>query len=414
MPDTALAAGAHWTSRPALARATKTAAFGSAGLSTVALIHDLGRPARFLNMLRVFKVTSPMSVGSWLLASFAPLAGVATASAWTGRVPRIGVAATAGTAVLGPGLAAYTAALITDTAVPAWHDGYREMPFVFTGFGAAAAGGLGMLVAPVAQSTPARTFTALGVVSELVATHRMEKRLGMVAEPYSSGRSGKYMRASKVLSVVGVAGAFLGRRRRMPRALSGLILLAASAATRWGVFHAGRASAADPKYTVIPQRERVRPGGGRALRVTVVAAPSYLRLGNLPSMLVRELGGTPIRYRGTSRGVRRTRVIYIGLEALVAALRMCCAVGVGVSRADLGGSIPGSTSHSWACWPSSGTPRWSCRSGQTSPMNRVANRLAELPREFAGGRACGLCGGGRCDRLGALAAAFHRESELCP
>jgi len=32
--------------------------------------------------------------------------------------------------------------------------------------------------------------------------------------------------------------------------------MAASAATRWGIFHAGLASAADPKYTVVPQRER--------------------------------------------------------------------------------------------------------------------------------------------------------------
>ena len=40
-----------------------------------ALVHDLGRPARFLNMLRVFKPTSPMSVGSWILAAFGPLAG---------------------------------------------------------------------------------------------------------------------------------------------------------------------------------------------------------------------------------------------------------------------------------------------------------------------------------------------------
>ena len=92
-------------------------------------------------MMRVFKVTSPMSVGTWLLGGYAPAAGVAAAAALTGRLPRIGSTATAGAALLGPAVAAYTAALVTDTAVPAWHDGYREMPFVFTGSAAMAAGG---------------------------------------------------------------------------------------------------------------------------------------------------------------------------------------------------------------------------------------------------------------------------------
>ena len=72
--------------------------------------------------------------------------------------------------------------------------------------------------------------------------------------------AGAYIRAGQVLSVLGVAGAVLGRagggRGRAISALSGASLLAASAATRWGIFHAGLASAADPKYTVVPQRER--------------------------------------------------------------------------------------------------------------------------------------------------------------
>jgi hypothetical protein len=82
-------------------------------------------------------------------------------------------------------------------------------------------------------------------------------RIGMVAEPYSSGRGGAYVKAGKLLSVVGVAGAVLGRRSRLASALSGAALLAASAATRWGIYHAGMTSAEDPKYTVIPQRQRL-------------------------------------------------------------------------------------------------------------------------------------------------------------
>src|SRR3954452_4467255 len=48
-----LAAGADITGRPALARAAKVGAAGAISLGTLGLVHDLGRPGRFLNMLRV-------------------------------------------------------------------------------------------------------------------------------------------------------------------------------------------------------------------------------------------------------------------------------------------------------------------------------------------------------------------------
>jgi hypothetical protein len=251
-----LGAGAQATGRPALDRVSKVGAFGAGVLSMVGLIHDLGKPSRFLHMLRVFKVTSPMSVGSWLLAGYVPVAGIAAASSVFGKAPKIGMVATAGSALMGPAVASYTAALISDTAVPAWHDGYPEMPFVFVGSGAAAAGGLGLLAAPLTQSGPARAMAVFGVGTELASFERMERRIGMTAEPYSQGRGGAYVRAGKVLSVLGVAGALLGRRSRVLSALSGAALLASSAATRWGIFHAGMQSAEDPKYTIIPQRER--------------------------------------------------------------------------------------------------------------------------------------------------------------
>jgi hypothetical protein len=252
-----LAAGSHLTGRPALGKAAKVTAFGAGSVSVAALVHDLGRRTRFLNMLRVFKVTSPMSVGSWLLAGYVPAAGAAALSALTGRLPRIGAAATAGSALLGPGVAAYTAALISNTAVPAWHDGYPEMPFVFVGSGAMAAGGLGLLAAPAAETAPARNLALIGTAMETAAFERMEHRIGMVAEPYSEGRGGKYVKAGKALALLGATGALLSGRSRVIGALSGTALIVASAATRWGIYHAGMASAGDPKYTVVPQRERL-------------------------------------------------------------------------------------------------------------------------------------------------------------
>jgi len=187
---------------------------------------------------------------------------MAAVTALTGRLPRIGAAATAGAAVLGPAVAAYTAALISDTAVPAWHDGYPEMPFVFTGSGLMAAGGLGLVAAVVpgagpGETDPARNLALLGAAMEMAAIERMEHRIGMVAEPYSAGRGGRYVKAGKALAALGAAGATLSARSRVAAALSGAVLVAASAATRWGIFHAGLASAGDPKYTVVPQRQRL-------------------------------------------------------------------------------------------------------------------------------------------------------------
>jgi hypothetical protein len=209
-------------------------------------------------MLRVFKPTSPMNIGSWLLAGYGPLAGVSAFSAVTGKLPRVGAAATGGAALLGPAVAAYTGALVSDTAVPAWHDGYREMPFVFVGSSAAAAGGLGLLIAPEAEHAPARNLAVFGVIVELLAFDRMRARLGMVAEPYRHGKGAAYLRASEVLSLAGLAGAVARPRNQLLRRLSGAVLMAASACSRWGVFHAGTQSAEDPKYTVVPQRQRLR------------------------------------------------------------------------------------------------------------------------------------------------------------
>ena len=259
-----LAAGADLTGRAELSRCVKAGACAAITLSLAALVHDLGRPVRFFNMMRVFKVTSPMSVGSWLLGGYAPAAGVAAAAAFTGRLPRLGAVATAGAALLGPAVAAYTATLISDTAVPAWHDGYREMPFVFTGSAAMAAGGLGLLVAPD-ESGPARNLALLGQITEMAAFERMTRRIGMVAEPYRTGRAGAYIRVGQVLGALGTTGAALsgtpavpaGRARRIVAAVSGAALMGASVATRWGVFHAGMASARDPRYTVVPQRARL-------------------------------------------------------------------------------------------------------------------------------------------------------------
>ncbi|WP_245616167.1 NrfD/PsrC family molybdoenzyme membrane anchor subunit [Phycicoccus jejuensis] len=254
-----LAEGAAVTDRPDLERVARVAAGAGAALGTVALVHDLHRPERFLNMLRVLKPTSPLSVGSWILAPFSGLSAAAAASSVTGRLPRVGRLAGVGATVLGPPLATYTAALLANTAVPAWHEAHRELPFVFAGSGATAAGGFACLFTPLDQAGPARRMLAAGALVELAAAERLTGRLGLVGEPYGQGRPGRLMRTARVLTAVGGTAALVaGRRSRTVSVLAGAACVAASVLTRFGIFEAGTASARDPKYTVEPQRERLR------------------------------------------------------------------------------------------------------------------------------------------------------------
>jgi hypothetical protein len=146
------------------------------------------------------------------------------------------------------------------------------MPFVFAGSAVSAAGGLAMLAAPVAEAGPARRAAVLGAALELAASRRLERRPGAATGPYREGRSGALLRAGEALTATGVLGSLAagllgsrpgdrpgGRpgRGRATSALSGAAFLAASALTRFGVFEAGLASAADPAYTVAPQRARL-------------------------------------------------------------------------------------------------------------------------------------------------------------
>jgi formate-dependent nitrite reductase membrane component NrfD len=254
-----LAAGADLTGRPVLARRSRLCAIGAIGVSLIALVHDLGRPERFLNMLRVFKPTSPMSVGVWIISAYTPLTAAAAGSDVLGRAPRSGRVAGIAAAGLGAGVATYTAALVANTAVPAWHGARRELPFVFAGSAAEAAAGFALIATPRRENGPARRMAVLGALAELIGVRVLKGRLGMVAETTATGTAGRRLRAAQALAASGALGAtLLARRSRLGAALSGAALLAGSALLRFGVFAAGMASAEDPRYTVEPQRERMR------------------------------------------------------------------------------------------------------------------------------------------------------------
>ncbi|MEA2273919.1 MAG: hypothetical protein QOI98_2627 [Solirubrobacteraceae bacterium] len=245
-----------------LARRAWAVALGGVAVSPALLISDLGVPKRFLNMLRVFKVTSPMSVGSWLLSAIAPAIGVATLHAWTGRPRAFGPAAKLGAAVLGPPLSTYTAALIANTAVPAWHEARGTLPFVFAAGSAASAGAVAAAVTPPRHAAPARRLAIGGAAAEIVAAQVMERRLGELGRPYREGSAGRFKRIALALMAAGAALLAYPGRRRAPAVAGGGLVAAGALCERWSVFRAGFQSAAQPEWTVGPQRERVKAGAG--------------------------------------------------------------------------------------------------------------------------------------------------------
>ncbi|MCV7278363.1 polysulfide reductase NrfD [Mycolicibacterium flavescens] len=261
-----LGAGADLTARPRLRKVSRIGSLVSVLASLYFLIADLGRPERFHHMLRVAKPSSPMSMGTWMLSAYGPGAGLAGVAemmprrlrrkwvgrlvAWAARPAGVWAAATA------PGVASYTAVLLSQTAVPAWREAHRYLPFVFTGSAAASGAGLGMLLAPYEETGPARRMAVLGAGLEVAASRAMEHNMGIEGEAYTTGRPHRLRQLSEVLTVGGAVGAVLGRNRAVT-AVSGAALLVGSALQRFGVFEAGVASTQDPRYVVVPQRERL-------------------------------------------------------------------------------------------------------------------------------------------------------------
>jgi formate-dependent nitrite reductase membrane component NrfD len=258
----ALLAGARGNDE--LARRAWLNAVAGVGVSPLLLISDLGRPERFLNMLRLFKVTSPMSVGSWLLAASGIATTLAAADAWTELVPApVARPAKPFAAALGLPLATYTAALVANTAVPVWHGARGTLPFVFASSAATSAGAAAVLTTPPGAAAPARRLALGGAAATAVTMELMKHRLGELGEPYETGAAGAFKRAAMALSASG-AGLIAGLGRRRAAAVAGgALLLAGAACERWSVFRAGFQSAADPTYTVGPQRRAIAAGARR-------------------------------------------------------------------------------------------------------------------------------------------------------
>jgi Polysulfide reductase len=229
------------------------------------LISDLGRPERFHHMLRVFKVTSPMNVGAWVLLVNGGASTTAAVLELLGILKPLKLLAELVSFLFGPPLATYTGVLVSDTAIPVWHEAWEELPWLFGASAAASAGAAACVFCPPAAAGPARRLAVGGVLAEGLVMHAMQLRLGETGEVYHQGTAGKLSWAAKSLAT---GGAFVlarhGRRRRGAAVLGGALVCAGELCLRFAVHHAGKQSARDPKYVVKPQRERADRDGTRA------------------------------------------------------------------------------------------------------------------------------------------------------
>jgi len=226
---------------------------GGAMLSTALLIHDLGRPMRFLYMLRVFRPTSPMSVGSWVLTGFggAAAGSAVLPGAW-------GTFAGQVAGLLGMPLASYTAVLLSHTAIPLWQEARRTMPFLFIGSAiSASAAALEFGRLSEREERAVTVFAVAGSVMELAGVAAVERETGrvpQVAKPLREGATGALWTAAKVLSATSLVLTLIPGKSQRMRKVSGAVGTLASIAIRFAIFHAGKRSAADPRATFHLQR----------------------------------------------------------------------------------------------------------------------------------------------------------------
>ena len=231
------------------------AAAGSV-ISPALLISDLGRPSRFLNMLRVFKPQSPMSVGVWTLLGFS---GGSVATAFAGSMRErygeslpIRVLENAGEAaslLFGLPFSNYTGVLIGATAIPVWNENAGELPIHFGMSGLAAAVGLLELMGH--RRSRALQMLGLGAaVFECWEEWKLESDKSSALDPLKSGPSGGLTRVGGILSgplplALRAASVLSGGNSTKLRKWAAISAIAGSLLTRIAWVHAGHVSAQD-------------------------------------------------------------------------------------------------------------------------------------------------------------------------
>ena len=243
-----------------LARAAMWLAAIGAVFAPVLLTADLGRPRLFLNMLRVFKYRSPMSVGAWIVSIFGACAipGLIALELHARHIFNGGTdqflkilagLLIAGSAFWGILLATYTGVLLGATAIPAWflHRVLLPIHFGVTGLGSAAAllELLGHRIAPL----NAIGFLAAGIETALWIWLEINRH-GAADRALHAGHSGWLIRGSEILS--GPLALILRLANFVP--LAGISFLLGALINRFGWISAGKVCARDPEAVFASQR----------------------------------------------------------------------------------------------------------------------------------------------------------------
>lgn len=252
------AACQHDPAATRLVTAARWLAFGAGSAGASLLLKDLGRPERFLNMFRVARPTSPMSVGVYILSASVGTSAAASVLGrrrgllgWLGRT--CGVVA----GITGVPLTGYTAVLLGTTALPGWNLGLRTLPPLFMASAAATAGSaLTAVPLPAGAARSVDVYRGAGQLAELAAEAVHERVVAAhppVAAAYERQRTWK---AGRWLTLGSLAVSLVPslRRSRRGRLVIAALGVAGSTATKVGVFDAGMATAADPVATIEQQR----------------------------------------------------------------------------------------------------------------------------------------------------------------
>lgn len=238
-----------------LARDARRVGVAGGAISASLLSVELGRPKRFLYMLRVFKPQSPMSVGSWILAAFG---STNTAAVFTNFLRRRfrdsltiraldnGTKALAG--LLSLPLSNYTGVLIGATAIPVWHRNIKTLPIHFGASGVQA----GVSILELLGHIENPSLNILGIGSAAWETWEgihLERRNEAALRPLKRGTSGWVTRSGGALSgplplaLRLLAMSVSDKRARKLRKCAAISGIAGSVLTRYGWIWAGAASA---------------------------------------------------------------------------------------------------------------------------------------------------------------------------
>jgi hypothetical protein len=233
------------------------------------LVHDLGRPARFLYMMRVFRPTSPMNMGAWILAGAAPtaiLTGLClNRRGWLGAV---GEAAGYASGVFGAALSGYTGVLVANSAIPVWQEARRWMPVLFAASAASTTAGLlEVFYEGRHGSRITQVFGAIGRSAELAAASMAQSSASAVPRvglPFHRGRGASLWKAASALTAASLALSLLPARRRPSRRLAGALAAAGSLCLRFAVHYISQSSALDARASF--DRQRAVPATSDASR----------------------------------------------------------------------------------------------------------------------------------------------------